>query len=201
VGLTSTAHAFGRIGYGTLRRVQRDEFWAIVESARAGVADTVEGADEVAENVVERLAALPPAKIVEYQQVYEQLDRESYRWDLWAAAYLIHGGCSDDCFDYFRGWLVAQGREVWDRALADPDSLADVVGVDVDVRCEDMLGAAYDATQQVTGDGAALYEALDALGDNPGRPDSPAGEDFDFDDPEEMDARLPRLAAVFLDAE
>ena len=35
-------------------------------------------------------------KIVEFQQVYEQLDRESYRWDLWAAAYVINGGCSDD---------------------------------------------------------------------------------------------------------
>jgi hypothetical protein len=181
--------------------VQKDEFWAIVEAARSGLADTVGGADRVAENVVEQLVQLPPGKIVEYQLVYEQLDRESYRWDLWAAAYLINGGCSDDCFDYFRGWLVAQGREVWDRALANPDTLADVVGADADIEGEDMLGAAYDATQQVTGDGAALYAAMDALGDNPGQPDSPAGEDFDFDDPEEMEARLPRLAAVFLDAE
>jgi len=183
--------------------VRVDEFWAIVEAGRSGVADTVENADEVAENVVERLVTLPPGKIVEFQQVYEQLDHESYRWDLWAAAYLINGGCSDDGFDYFRGWLVAQGRAVWDRALANPDSLADVVGAEAadSAECEDMLGAAYEATQRVTGDGAVLYTALDALGGQPDRPDSPVGEDFDFDDPEEMDARLPRLAAVFLDAE
>jgi len=183
--------------------VQRDEFWAIVESARAGVGDTVSDADLVAEHAVERLAALPPGKIVEYQQVYEELDRESYRWDLWAAGYVINGGCSDDGFDYFRAWLVAQGRQVWERALADPDSLADVVTVDAadEAFCEDMLSAAYDATQQVTGDGAALYAALDALGGQDERPDSPVGEEFDFDDPEEMEARLPRLSAVFLDVE
>ena len=37
----------------------------------------------------------------------------SYDWNLWGAAYLMKGGCSDDAFDYFRGWLVAQGRRVW----------------------------------------------------------------------------------------
>ena len=37
---------------------------------------------------------------------------DSYRWDLWGAAYLANGGCSDDGFDYFRGWLIGQGRKV-----------------------------------------------------------------------------------------
>jgi len=35
-------------------------------------------------------------------------------------------GCSDDSFDYFRGWLIAQGKDVYLAALHDPDSLADV---------------------------------------------------------------------------
>ena len=38
---------------------------------------------------------------------------------LWDAAYLINGGCSDDGFDYFRGWLVDQGRETFERCLAE----------------------------------------------------------------------------------
>lgn len=41
----------------------------------------------------------------------------------------MHGGCSDDSFDYFRGWLTAQGKEVFLNALADPDSLAGVEAV------------------------------------------------------------------------
>ena len=37
---------------------------------------------------------------------------------------MIHGGCSDDGFEYFRRWLVSRGRDVHEAALAEPDSLA-----------------------------------------------------------------------------
>ncbi|MFE5591185.1 DUF4240 domain-containing protein [Streptomyces sp. NPDC056549] len=33
------------------------------------------------------------------------------------AAYMVNGGCCDDGFDYFRGWLIAQGRNVFERAV------------------------------------------------------------------------------------
>lgn len=48
----------------------------------------------------------------------------SHRNQLWAAGYLINDGCSDDGFEYFRAWLIAQGREVFERVVADPDALA-----------------------------------------------------------------------------
>ena len=35
-------------------------------------------------------------------------------------------GCSDDGFDYFRGWLIARGRQAFDQAVADPDALANL---------------------------------------------------------------------------
>jgi hypothetical protein len=38
---------------------------------------------------------------------------DSYQGDLRAAAYLINGGASDDGFEYFRGRLITQGREVY----------------------------------------------------------------------------------------
>ena len=44
-----------------------------------------------------------------------------------AAGIMKEYGCSDDGFIDFRAWLIAQGREVYFAALADPDSLADVV--------------------------------------------------------------------------
>jgi len=51
---------------------------------------------------------------------------EAYTWDLWGAAYLINGGCSDDGFEYFRRWLVSRGRDIYAAALANPDSLANL---------------------------------------------------------------------------
>ena len=57
-------------------------------------------------------------------QAYEDL---AYKYGLWDAAKIIKEyGCSDDGFIDFRAWLIAQGKEVYLAALADPDSLAEV---------------------------------------------------------------------------
>ncbi len=47
--------------------------------------------------------------------------------DLWGAAYLVNGGCSDDGFHDFRAWLVGRGRHVYESALKNPDTLVDVL--------------------------------------------------------------------------
>ncbi|MFG1677402.1 DUF4240 domain-containing protein [Micromonospora sp. NPDC049282] len=187
--------------------MNRETFWEIVERSRAEVGDTrhASSAATVARHLVAQLTALGPSTAVEFQHVYDSLDQETYRWDLWAAAYLMRGGCSDDGFDYFRGWLIAQGRAVWEQAVADPDSLAGV-GVDPDddlVECEEMVAAAGDAHAASTGDDEAFWEALEQTegDDEPTASADPAGEDFDFDDDEQMRARLPRLAAIYRPAQ
>ena len=85
---------------------------------------------------------------------YEAVSAESSTYLLWAAVHLINGGCSAECFDYFRGWLVAQGRDTWTRVVADPDCLVDMVGTGRFTRlvrafrpleCEERLGAASEA--------------------------------------------------------
>ncbi|NYF56680.1 hypothetical protein [Micromonospora purpureochromogenes] len=79
-------------------------------------------------------------------------------------------------------------------------------GVDPDddmVECEDVVAAASNAYAEATGDAEAFWEALDAARRD--RPEvelnGPAGEDFDFDDDEQVRARLPRLAAVYCPTE
>jgi len=74
-------------------------------------------------------ANCPRQEIVDAQRVLSALMADSYRSSLWAAAYVINGGCSDDGFDYFRAWLMLQGRETFGQAVADPDSLADLAAV------------------------------------------------------------------------
>ena len=76
-----------------------DRFWALVESARAGGT----GCSGVARRLTDTLATLPPATIQEFGNELSTRLAESYRWDLWAVAYVAKGGASDDAFDYFRG--------------------------------------------------------------------------------------------------
>ncbi len=164
--------------------MDNDAYWALVERARA------EQPDDVAAALVDLLAALPADEIAAADTAYRRVVAPGHTWALWGAAYLINGGCSDDGFDYFRGWLVARGREVFHRALADPDSLADVVDEDDadEAFDEDVLGAPWLAHERVTGRGLSGGEPVAVPDLGPG---------WDFDDQAEMARRYPRLAAIF----
>jgi hypothetical protein len=181
--------------------MDRDEFWAIVDRAREGVEDTrtVEGAEQVVGNVGQRLAGLGREAAVAFDLRYAALGAESYDWNLWGAAFLMNGGCSDDAFDYFRGWLVTQGRSVWERALRDPDTLAEL-GIDPDdafLMCESMLlvgRAAFDEDADFFAAVASARAELPADTFN-----GPLlGDDFDHEDEDEAHARYPRLAEIYL---
>jgi hypothetical protein len=128
--------------------------------------------------------------VVAADLAFRRISASGCTWALWGAAHLITGGCSDEGFDCFRGQLVALGREVFENAVADPDSLADAVGADgVDWAFDEgMLDAPWTAYRTLTGEDpprrqSVRYPAL--------------GESWDFGDEAEMRVRYPRLAAVF----
>lgn len=148
-----------------------------------------------------RLCELPPSDIVAFGRIHHQLQADAYRWDLWGAAYLVQGGCSDDGFADFRGWLVGQGRRVFEAALRDPDSLAEHPQVQavtaasrwtLRMECEFLLYVASPAYEHVTGQELPL-EGYEPEFERLRR--GPVGDDWDFDDDDEMRRRFPRLWA------
>ncbi len=126
--------------------MDKAQFWRLIEAAKAKSGGECEEQVELLEKA---LVKLPPEEIIAFDRILDELCDEAYRWDLWGAGQLINGFCSDDGFFYFRSWLVAQGKTVYENALANPDSLADVVGPDFDnAECEPLLyiaGTAYKA--------------------------------------------------------
>ena len=178
--------------------MDHNRFWSLIEDARsASGGDCARQVDVLAE----ALQGQPPQEILDFRNLLgESLDR-AYRYDLWGAAYLINGGCSNDGFDYFLGWLIAQGRDVYQAALEDPDSLVSHPQVaSLDPRygslwCEQMLSIHDRAYEAVTGqEPPAVPDAeVAAAADSAG----PTGEDFDFEDPEQLRRRYPRLWARF----
>jgi len=174
--------------------MRTDDFWAVIDSATA---DRPGSPDEVAKQAVAELATRGPDEIVAWGRHLDKVMGASGQEDLWAAAYLINGGCSDDGFDHFRGWLIANGREVLARAVREPDTLADLPSVQAAAstgavfEAEEVLEIAGRAYQEATGEELPPGDA------STGRPD--AAMLWDFDDEEEMQRRLPRLAALFLE--
>jgi hypothetical protein len=100
-----------------------DEFWQLVDAARLAAGASVEARIS---GLSEILAELSAPELQAFQNQYDLRISESYRWDLWAAAYIINGGCSDDGFRYFRDWLISEGRKVFEDSLRNPDSLANL---------------------------------------------------------------------------
>jgi hypothetical protein len=174
--------------------MRTDEFWAVIERATA---DRPGSAAEVAKRAVADLATHPPDDIVAWDRHLDKVLAASVTEDLWAAAYLINGGCSDDGFDAFRGWLIANGRDVVAQAVRDPDSLADLPAV----RAAADTGAVFEAEEVLAIAGEAHEQAtavaLPPTGDSIVRPSSDTF--WDFDNEDEMHRRLPRLAAMFLE--
>ena len=99
--------------------MNEDQFWQIIQTAKRAAGDD----DEQLELIEAALQPLELEDILEFQRIFDRLHERSYRADLWGAAHIINGGATDDGFDYFRGWLIAQGREVFSAALEQPDSL------------------------------------------------------------------------------
>ncbi|WP_433344122.1 DUF4240 domain-containing protein [Micromonospora sp. CA-111912] len=173
--------------------MRTDDFWQLIDRARAGGGGA---AGPVAARAVALLAERDAADIVGYAQHQRRVMAASHRADLWGAAYLINGGASDDGFEYFRGWLITQGREVFARAVADPDSLAALPRI----RQAALTGEEFEAEQMLTVAEEAYRKAT--ASELPAVPETPypeLGEFWDFDDEEEARRRLPKLAALFVE--
>jgi len=173
----------------------KQRFWEIIEQSRRTIDPSQPDGifDRQVQELTALLSALPLDEVASFDRHF--LDRlfESYDYTLWAAAYLIGDGCSDDFFDYFRSWLISMGRRVYEQALKDPDSLADVV------ERPDIDDFFFEQFMYVPG---TVYKARTGrlIPDVPGTkyPRKPTGTPRDRDDEEGYFQRtFPRLWAIY----
>jgi hypothetical protein len=167
-----------------------DRFWALIEQT---VVDEA-APDRQLDALRTVLRDLSAAEIEAFERAFQQAQLRAYSWDLWGAAYVIHGGASDDGFEYFQRWLISKGRKVFEAALADPDSLADMLDPDIQAPCE-FEAFAYVAGR-VWGEKTGIDHWKDLRSTFPytGAPPAavPSGTPFDEDDTE-LASRYPKL--------
>jgi hypothetical protein len=164
------------------RPVGDDEtFWKIIERVEKKSRGDLEAACAA---FTKELQALDDDTLVRVEISFCDAMKRSYDWDVWAAAYVIHGGCSDDSFWDFRAGLVALGKDVFEAALEDPESLASV---------RDVVDRTIFEGFQYVPEEVLEERGLKSKGVsyNAG---SPSGKQFDEDD---LPARFPRLHKKF----
>ncbi len=140
--------------------MKEETFWELVDEARDDAGDDDERFLEVLEK---GLMELPPNAIEGFRACLDNVLARAYRWDLWAAAYIINGGASDDAFQYFRSWLISRGHEVFEQALKDPAGLETFVKNDPEwlADFEEMLYLPVYVLEQKTGQEVPLPEPLE----------------------------------------
>ena len=134
----------------------------------------------------EQLAKHSAGRVLEFHRELQKQLALSYTWNMWGAAYIINGGCSDDCFEYFRAWLVMQGRRVFESAVQNPDSLADYPRAGPPAELEEVLSVAREVYVAMTGKEPASERHDPALRDG-----------WDFDDASLMRKMYPKLSTRF----
>ncbi|MEU0275364.1 DUF4240 domain-containing protein [Streptomyces sp. NPDC006307] len=180
-----------------------EAFWRVIDAAQ--------NSDEPLDvAVAAHLSARTAEEILAFEYRFARLRSAVYRWDVWAAAYLIGGGCSDDRFSDFTAGLVALGREWYERAATCPDALAEhpivraaaAAGDQDAVFAEDFNFVSSRAYERLTDDEDDFWEAWETYSDAHAMADEASsegmGESFDFDDAQQMRRRLPRLAELYL---
>jgi hypothetical protein len=175
--------------------MNEDQFWDLIETSRRNAIRTELDGDAVFEHQCQALAnllgALPAEQIALFDDRFRECLNRAYRWDLWAAIYVLEGGCSDDSFSDFRSTLISLGRETFQSVLSDVESLLDVIARR---QSPSLLNEGF----QYIANGVYKSLAGDNIKGNFKSNQDPAGDEFDFDDDQEIKHRLPRIHAYML---
>ncbi len=141
------------------------------------------------------LQRLPVPELKAWDAQLTDFFYRAYSYDLWGAIVLIKGGCGDDSFMDFRFTLISLGRKIYERAMAEADSLADVDFKDPTFEGYQYVASrVYEERMRAQG---RTQQQLDEEEERerahmPRHPKGPAGKEINE---WEMEARYPRLAA------
>ncbi|MGE3245350.1 MAG: DUF4240 domain-containing protein [Beijerinckiaceae bacterium] len=114
------------------RKIDEDLFWSIIGEPRESTA-------EHALEIAARLECFPASQIKAFDKILRARMQALNHYDLWALAYLLKGGCSDDEFEAFRAWIVMQGPEAAALALGNPVTFLERSGVSAGASGEGLL--------------------------------------------------------------
>ena len=94
-----------------------DDFWSLIEESRAYAANDREKQLEFIRKELEETTS----EIIRRYCVYLMgLLKKACSEDMWAAFYTMNGGYEEWGFEDFRYWLIAHGREFWEKTLENP---------------------------------------------------------------------------------
>ncbi len=125
------------------------EFWELIEkSKQRSKGDPVIQIRLLTEWLVEK----GEEAVFDFDAYRSRFTNLAHTSELWCSVNIYMGFCSDDSFDYFKAWLVAQGKEAYTNHVENPDSLLNIFLENRSIKGgEDFLCIPYEAYEKLTG--------------------------------------------------
>ena len=101
--------------------MDRKEFWEMISYT---LKRHEAGSDDQFFLLERLLVKLSPQKILDFENIKNQLMAECSSFKMVIAAFMIFSDLSDELYDDFRAWLILQGEARYTEAAADPDRIA-----------------------------------------------------------------------------
>jgi Protein of unknown function (DUF4240) len=140
----------------TAELLDEELFWTIVQESL----DATNNQDKQEKFLIKRLQKLSPIEIIGFRLRTDKLLYDTYSSEMWCAAYIMNGGCSDDGFEYFRNWVISRGKTVYLEAKNNPDTLIAQVSHEIEsYQFENFWYVALEAFEKKTGE--QLYDYID----------------------------------------
>lgn len=95
-------------------------FWEIIEQSKEESRDF----SHQINLLINMLSLLEESKIIEFEYRFKEALSKSARYTILAAAKIINDYVSDDSFLYFRCRLIAEGKELFHKAIENPEVIA-----------------------------------------------------------------------------
>ncbi|MBA3991939.1 MAG: hypothetical protein C0469_00330 [Cyanobacteria bacterium DS2.3.42] len=96
-------------------------FWKIIQEAIPANESCI--TDIHQQKLEKQLQELTDEELLQFHRTFERMTCIAYTEALWNAGTIISGGMGDDDFSNFRSALVASGKEVFEDAVENPESL------------------------------------------------------------------------------
>lgn len=140
----------------TAEMLDEELYWSIIDKSLKNTSNQ----DAQEQFLIKEIGSLTPKQMIGFRLRTDKLLFDTYNSEMWCAAYLMNGGCSDDGFEYFRNRVISRGKDTYYKAKQNPDSLIGQVDDNVDIyEFESFWYVALEAFKQKTG--KDLYDYID----------------------------------------
>ena len=97
--------------------MNEENFWGLIEYSK----DLSVNKEEQLNLLVEIFSERSILEVAEFDSFIFFFLNKSYTSQLWAIAYYLNNGCSDDSFEYYRGWLISEGEKKFTILTGNPE--------------------------------------------------------------------------------